>query len=98
MSDKKECKVELILEDEKHEFTMGYEGETITEVAQKHGIDVPFSCQSGVCRTCLAVVKEGEVEMSENFVLEDDEIENGYILSCQGHPKTPNITIDFDDV
>ena len=98
MSKSKECKVELTLDDVKYEFTMGYKGDTIVEVAQDAGIDVPLSCQGGVCRTCMALVKEGDVEMDENYALEDDEVEGGYVLTCQSHPRSPKIVLDYDDV
>jgi len=98
MSNKEQSKIELVLDDEKHEFTMGYDGETIVEVAQNQGIDVPFSCQGGVCRTCMALVKEGEVVMDENYALEDDEVENGFVLTCQSHPRSPKVVLDYDDI
>ena len=98
MSENNKCRVELIIDDQKFEFTMDYNGETLVEVAQNEGIDVPFSCQGGVCRTCMALVKEGEVEMDENYALEDDEVDNGYVLTCQSHPRSEKIIIDYDDI
>jgi ring-1,2-phenylacetyl-CoA epoxidase subunit PaaE len=98
MSNKEQSIIKIILDDEEHEFSMGYNGETILEVAQNEGIDVPFSCQGGVCRTCMALVKEGEVEMDENYVLEDDEVESGFVLTCQSHPRSPRVVMDFDDL
>ena len=88
----------LVLDDEQHEFSMDYEGDTIIEIAQNQGIDVPFSCQGGVCRTCMALVKEGDVVMDENYALEDDEVENGFVLTCQSHPRSPKVILDFDDI
>lgn len=98
MSTKEVSNIEIVLDDQKYEFSMEYNGDTIVEVAQGEGIDVPFSCQGGVCRTCMALVKEGEVEMDENYALEDDEVENGFVLTCQSHPRSPKVVLDYDDL
>ena len=62
------------------------------------GLDAPYSCQGGVCSSCLAKVTEGAAEMEKNTILDEDEVAEGLILTCQAHPTTPNIKIDFDDV
>lgn len=97
MRSDKISKVEIILEDQKFDIEVPYEGSSISQVAEDNGIDVPYSCQGGVCRTCRAKVKEGVVEMDENYALTDDEVEEGYILTCQAHPLSEKVHIDFDD-
>ena len=97
MSSDKVSKVEIILEDQHYEIEVPFDGASITEVGEENGIDVPYSCQGGVCRTCRALVKEGEVEMDENYALTDEEVDEGYILTCQSHPRTERVVVDFDD-
>ena len=89
--------VKVLLDDEEHSFEME-RGKTILEVALKQGLDAPYSCQGGICTTCLAQITEGEAVMDKNSILTDDEIEEGLILTCQAHPTTTNISIDYDDV
>ncbi|MDO5032636.1 1,2-phenylacetyl-CoA epoxidase subunit PaaE [Corynebacterium sp.] len=70
--------------------------ESLLNAALRVRSDVPFACAGGVCGTCRAKLVEGEVEMDENYALEAEEVEAGYILTCQSHPKTPKIILDFD--
>ncbi|MGO3697781.1 1,2-phenylacetyl-CoA epoxidase subunit PaaE [Corynebacterium casei] len=70
--------------------------ETLLNATLRVRPDVPFACAGGVCGTCRAKLVEGEVDMAENFALEKDEIEKGYILTCQSRPKTATIKLDFD--
>ena len=58
--------------------------------------DAPFACKGGVCGTCRAKIVEGEVEMTQNWALEDEEVERGYVLTCQSHPRTPKVVLDYD--
>lgn len=85
------------LDDAEHQIELK-DGESILEGAERIGIDPPFSCHSGVCTTCKAKLVSGEVEMENNFGLGDDEIADGYVLTCIGHPKTAGVKIDWDDV
>lgn len=78
------------------EFDLGFEGESILDAALKNGADLPFACKGGVCCTCKAKLIEGEVDMDVNYGLEQEEIEHGFILTCQSHPRTENVLIDFD--
>tara|TARA_Y100001980_G_C14333126_1_gene149809 strand:- start:178 stop:588 length:411 start_codon:yes stop_codon:yes gene_type:complete len=71
---------------------------TILDWALDNEIDAPYSCQGGACCTCIARLKNGEVEMSENSVLSQEEIDEGLILTCISTPKTKNILIDYDDI
>jgi ring-1,2-phenylacetyl-CoA epoxidase subunit PaaE len=78
------------------EFDLGFEGESILDAALKNGADLPFACKGGVCCTCKAKLLEGEVDMDVNYGLEQEEIEHGFILTCQSHPRTEKVFIDFD--
>mgnify|MGYP005746440537 FL=1 len=90
-------KVTLILDGEKNDFTMENDSNILDE-ALSNGIDVPYSCQGGVCLTCMGKVKNGNVEMEENGMLSDDEIDEGLVLTCISKPASDEILIDYDDV
>jgi ring-1,2-phenylacetyl-CoA epoxidase subunit PaaE len=70
--------------------------ESILNAALRVRADVPFACAGGVCGTCRARLITGEVQMTENYALEPDELERGYVLTCQSHPKTPTVKVDYD--
>ena len=70
--------------------------ETILNAALRVRSDVPFACAGGVCGTCRAKVTEGTYEMGENYALEKDEVDAGYVLTCQTRPTSDAITVDFD--
>jgi len=89
--------VTVLLDDEEHTFEMD-RGKTVLEVALKKGLDAPYSCQGGICSTCLGQIIKGKAVMDKNSILTDDEIDDGLILTCQAHPTTAAITIDYDDV
>jgi ring-1,2-phenylacetyl-CoA epoxidase subunit PaaE len=67
------------------------------DAAYKAGADVPFACKGGVCCTCKAKILAGTAKMDVNYSLEPDEIENGYILTCQAHPTSEKLVVSFDD-
>ncbi|CAN5310608.1 phenylacetate-CoA oxygenase/reductase subunit PaaK [soil metagenome] len=69
---------------------------SILDAALHQGADLPFACKGGVCCTCKARLTEGEVDMDVNWGLEHEEVKQGYILTCQAHPKTQKIVVDFD--
>lgn len=69
----------------------------ILNAASIAGLEVPYSCKSGVCCTCRAKLLEGRVRMERNFALDQKEIDAGFILTCQAHPLTPHVTLTFDD-
>jgi ring-1,2-phenylacetyl-CoA epoxidase subunit PaaE len=69
---------------------------TILDAALEQGADLPFACKGGMCCTCKAKLVEGEVSMDIHWGLEEEEIEQGFILTCQSHPKTEKIVVDFD--
>ena len=91
-----ESKVTVIYDDEEVEFSLNRVGETILDAAMDNDLDVPFSCKGAVCCTCRAKVKEGSVIMDANYALSDQEVEDGYILTCQSHPNSEKVIIDFD--
>jgi ring-1,2-phenylacetyl-CoA epoxidase subunit PaaE len=78
------------------EFDLEYDSEPILDAAIHNGIDLPYSCKGGVCSTCSAKVIEGEVKMDVCYALEPDDVNKGYVLTCQSHPKTERVVIDFD--
>jgi len=71
-------------------------GQSLLDAALASDLDAPFACRAGVCSTCRCRVIEGEVEMAVNHALEDYEVEKGYVLSCQAHPVTDRVRIDYD--
>ncbi|HUR11217.1 MAG TPA: 1,2-phenylacetyl-CoA epoxidase subunit PaaE [Flavitalea sp.] len=96
---KEEGKASLItitLDGISFEFPLHYGGEPILDAALKLGADLPFACKGGVCSTCRAKLIEGEIEMDTNYALEPDELEKGYILTCQSHPRSERVTVNFD--
>ncbi len=89
--------VTVVLDDETETFTMP-QNLSVLEAALKHGLDAPFSCQGGICSTCIARIVKGKAEMRKNQILTDEEIAEGFILTCQAHPSTAMLHIDYDDV
>jgi ring-1,2-phenylacetyl-CoA epoxidase subunit PaaE len=77
-------------------FDMKDGKDTLLGAAMAHGLELPYSCRGGMCCTCKARLEEGKVEMDRNFALEPDEVAAGYILTCQSHPITPSVTVNFD--
>ncbi len=74
------------------------EGETIIDAGLRHGLDMPYSCRGGMCCTCRAMLVAGEVAMDLNYSLEPWELAAGYVLTCQAHPKTPRVVVDYDQI
>lgn len=90
-------KITMTLDDEVETFTMP-QTKSILDAALENDLDAPYSCQGGICSTCIARVKEGKAEMRKNQILTDGEIAEGLILTCQAHPTTPTLVVDYDDV
>lgn len=89
--------LEILVDDET--FTLSMSKNTmVLDAVLKENIDVPYSCQGGVCSSCIAKVTEGKADMVQNQILTDSEIEEGLILTCQARPTTPTLKVDFDDV
>ncbi|HEX8315901.1 MAG TPA: 1,2-phenylacetyl-CoA epoxidase subunit PaaE [Flavisolibacter sp.] len=89
-------KISVKLDGIMFDFDLAQESESILDAALKQGADLPYACKGGVCTTCKAKLLEGEVAMDVNWGLEPDEVEQGFILTCQAHPKTERVVIDFD--
>ncbi len=89
-------KITIKLDGISFDFDLGFEGDAILDAALKHGADLPYACKGGVCCTCRAKLIEGEVDMDVNYGLEQEEIEQGFILTCQSHPRTEKVVVDFD--
>jgi ring-1,2-phenylacetyl-CoA epoxidase subunit PaaE len=90
-------KVTVILDEEEEHFDLETDGESILAEAESYGIDAPFSCRGGVCCTCKAKILKGAATMDKNFSLTDEEIEEGFILTCQAHPNSEEITVSYDE-
>src|SRR6478609_5173466 len=89
-------KITIKLDGITFDFDLGFEGDAILDAALKQGADLPYACKGGVCCTCRAKLVEGEVDMDVNYGLEQEEIEQGFILTCQSHPRTEKVIVDFD--
>ena len=90
-------KITVTVDDETTSFEMSQK-QTILEAALDEDLDAPYSCQGGICSSCLARITEGEATMRQNNILTESEVAEGLILTCQAHPTTPTIVIDYDDV
>ncbi|MFT6849211.1 MAG: ring-1,2-phenylacetyl-CoA epoxidase subunit PaaE [Sphingobacteriales bacterium] len=90
------CMVTVIMDGEEIEFPLETSGESILDAALENDVDVPFACKGAVCCTCKAKVIEGTVEMEMNFALSEEEVEEGFILTCQAHPTSPKVVVDYD--
>ena len=78
-------------------FDHPFDGVSILDGALNQGADLPYACKGGVCATCRAKLVKGEVEMDNNYALEADELAAGFILTCQSHPRSAEVEVDFDD-
>jgi len=92
----KTSKVTIRLDGVSFDFDLPFDGEPILDAALREGADLPFACKGGVCCTCRARLTEGQVEMEVNYALEKEELAAGFILTCQSHPRTERVIVDFD--
>ena len=90
------CEVSIIMDGHTQQMELDSLGMPILDAALHKGLDVPYACKGAVCATCKAKVLEGEVEMEMNYSLEPDELAAGYVLTCQAHPKTKKVVVDYD--
>ncbi|MGS2725665.1 2Fe-2S iron-sulfur cluster-binding protein [Psychroserpens sp. BH13MA-6] len=90
-------KVTVLLDDETSSFEMSQK-QSVLEAALDEDIDAPYSCQGGICSSCIARITEGKATMRQNNILTDGELAEGLILTCQAHPTTPTLFVDYDDV
>jgi ring-1,2-phenylacetyl-CoA epoxidase subunit PaaE len=87
----------LIVDGKRHEVPVA-EGEVILEAALRAGMDLPFACKGGMCSTCRAKVIEGSTRMDLNYSLESWELKAGFVLTCQAHPTTDRVVVDYDHI
>ena len=92
-----EAEVSILMDGRRRAFSMKMDDETVLDAAARAGIELPFSCCAGVCSTCRTKVVRGEVEMAQNYALEDWELEQGYVLACQSRVKTSSLELDYDE-
>ena len=91
-----QAQVTVRLDGNTFRFSMDSTQETILNAALRAGADLPFACKGGVCCTCRARISEGKVTMEVNYALEPEEVAAGYALTCQSHPLTESVFVDFD--
>lgn len=89
-------RVTLILDGASTTILVPRDGDSVLDVALKARPDMPFACKGGMCCTCRARVVEGEVEMDMNYTLAPDEIARGFVLTCQSHPISDTVVLDYD--
>ena len=97
MESRNEERVNIILDGRELIVEVSKQDDSILDAALRAGADLPYACKGGVCATCKCKVLEGEVEMAVNYSLEEDEIQKGYVLSCQARPTTANVRLSFDE-
>ena len=91
------AEVIVLMDGRRRSFTMKRDEETVLDAAARAGVELPFSCRAGVCSTCRTKVIRGEVDMAQNYALEDWELEQGYVLACQSRVKSPLLELDYDE-
>lgn len=89
------AEVTIVLDEKEHVIEVK-EGEKILDQALKQGVDAPYSCRSAICSTCMAKLVEGKVELEMNNVLTDEELADGFIVTCQAKPTTDKVKISYD--
>lgn len=94
--DDRVSKVTLRIDGHETDLQIRYHGEAVLDAALQSGHDLPYSCKGGVCSTCKALVVEGKVHMDIHYGLEADEIDAGYVLTCQSHPRSERLILDYD--
>jgi len=95
--DAETAKVVIIRDGLRREIDFRREQPSVLDAASAAGMEVPYSCTSGVCGTCRAKLLEGEVRMERNFALSPEEVAQGFVLTCQAHPLTERVVLSFDE-
>ena len=90
------AKVTITLDGRRSTFSLPADGPAVLDAALRVRADAPFACKGGVCGTCRAKVLEGTVEMDTNWALEPEEVQRGYVLTCQSHPTSESVVLDYD--
>ena len=89
--------LEIVLDGKKRKLRLPYQGVSVLDVGLKAGLALPYACKGGVCCTCRAKVLEGEVRMEKNYTLEEHEIRDGFVLTCQCHPISDRVVVSYDE-
>jgi ring-1,2-phenylacetyl-CoA epoxidase subunit PaaE len=97
LGDAEEARVVIVRDGLRREIQFRRDQPSILDCASAAGLEVPFSCTSGVCGTCRAKLIEGEVRMERNFALDKHQVAAGFILTCQAHPLTDRVVLSFDE-
>ena len=95
--DAETARITIIRDGLSREISFTKDQPSILDAASAAGLEVPFSCTSGVCGTCRAKCISGAVRMERNFALDKNEVANGFVLTCQAHPITERVTLSFDE-
>lgn len=90
-------KVTIILDGVEHKFDIPSDGLSILDTAIKVKMDVPYACKGAVCCTCRAKILEGKASMTMNYALTEEEVAQGYVLTCQAHPETETLVVSYDE-
>ena len=88
--------VAIILDGVRTDFTLGADEGSILDAALGARPDLPYACKGGMCCTCRAKVLAGRVEMDLNYTLAEEEVKRGFVLTCQSHPASETVVLDFD--
>jgi ring-1,2-phenylacetyl-CoA epoxidase subunit PaaE len=89
--------LEIVLDGKRRKLRLPYEGPSLLDVGLHAGLALPYACKGGVCCTCRAKVIEGEVKMDKNYTLEEQEIRDGFVLTCQCHPVSERVVVSYDE-
>ena len=95
--DAQSARIAIVRDGLRREFSFSKDQASILDAASAAGLEVPFSCTSGVCGTCRAKCMEGEVRMERNFALDKTEVAAGFVLTCQCRPLTDHVVLSFDE-
>ena len=95
--DAERARIVIIRDGLRREIDFQRDQPSILDAAAAAGLELPFSCTSGVCGTCRAKVVEGDVRMDRNFALDKADVAAGFVLACQAHPITPYLVLSFDE-
>jgi len=89
--------LEVVLDGKRRKLRLPYEGASLLDVGLHAGLALPYACKGGVCCTCRAKVLEGEVRMDKNYTLEEQELRDGFVLTCQCHPVSERVVVSYDE-
>jgi len=95
--DAEQARVVVIRDGLRREFDFRRDQPSVLDAAAAAGLELPFSCTSGVCGTCRCKVVEGDARMERNFALDKSDLAAGFVLACQAHPVTPRLVLSFDE-